>query len=392
MSGDLISVQLEIKNREVRREIEKILSATAGFRAADSDIEKGCDLLILEIGEDLKKEFHLIRSLQSAGSVKAIFLTSPHVEPDILIEALRAGAKEFFSQPIKGEEVRNSLAKFKENWKGPEAVQEPKKKGKIINVIGSKGGVGVTTIAVNLAAGLAEQDKSRSVALVDMNLNFGEVPIFLDIKSPADWGEVVKNISRVDATLLRSILFKHPSRISVLASPARLDGENRVTPEILEKLLEAMQETFDFTVVDGGQGLDDLSLKIIEMAHRNLVVANLSLPCLTNSKRLLWTFQRLGFSGTDKIRIIINNRYQKNSLISLKEAEQSLNYKIFWQIPNDFKTTMAAINQGKIISQVGAGAEISKNFRELAASMVEKGQMGKEPGKERVGFWGKLTH
>ena len=154
--------------------------------------------------------------------------------------------------------------------------------------------MGVTTIAVNLAAGLAGQDKSHSVALVDMNLNFGEIPIFLDIKSSFDWGEVVKNISRVDATLLRSILFKHPSGISVLASPAGLDGVNRITPEILEKLLEAMQETFDFTVVDGGQSVDDLSLKILEMADRSLLVANLSLPCLTNVKKLLWTCQRLG--------------------------------------------------------------------------------------------------
>jgi pilus assembly protein CpaE len=233
MSGDLISVQLEVKHGEVRREIEKILSSAEGFRLKESDSSEGCDLLILEIGEDLKQEFQIIRALQSTGSVGAIFLTSPHLEPNVLIEALRAGAKEFFSQPIKGEEVRNSLANFKEGWKGLSPVRGPKKRGKIIHVIGSKGGVGVTTIAVNLAAGLAEQDKSQSVALMDMNLNFGEIPIFLDIKSSCDWGEVVKNISRVDATLLRSILFKHPSRISVLASPAGLDGVNRITPEIL---------------------------------------------------------------------------------------------------------------------------------------------------------------
>ena len=388
MSGDLISVQLEIKNGEVGREIEKILSSAEGFRLKESDSSEGCDLLILEIGEDLKQEFQIIRSLQSTGSVGAIFLTSPHLEPNVLIEALRAGAKEFFSQPIKGEEVRDSLAKFREGWKGLSPVKQPKKRGKIIHVIGSKGGVGVTTIAVNLAAGLAERDKSQSVALVDMNLNFGEIPIFLDIKSSFDWGEVVKNISRVDATLLRSILFKHPSGISVLASPAGLDGVNRITPEILEKLLEAMQETFDFTVVDGGQSVDDLSLKILGMADRSLLVANLSLPCLTNVKKLLWTCQRLGFSGTDKIRIVIN-RYQKNSVISLKEAEQSLNHKIYWQIPNDFQTAMASINQGKIIFQVGTGGEICKNFRELAISLLEKGRPGKEPEKEKTGFWGK---
>ncbi len=143
MSGDLISVQLGIKNREVRREMEKILSSTAGFRPIDPDPSKGCDLLILEIGEDLKQEFQLIRSLQSAGSVGAIFLTSPHLEPNVLIEALRAGAKEFFSQPIKGEEVRNSLAKFKEDWKGPSRFKSQRSGGRLSTSSAAKGAWGL---------------------------------------------------------------------------------------------------------------------------------------------------------------------------------------------------------------------------------------------------------
>jgi pilus assembly protein CpaE len=221
---------------------------------------------------------------------------------------------------------------------------------------------------------------------MDMNLVFGEIPIFLDIKSSFDWGEVVKNISRVDATLLKSMLFKHPSGISVLTSPAGLDGVNRATPEILQKLLEAMQETFDYTVIDAGQSIDDLSLKMLEMADQVLLMAELSLPCLTNLKKILWTFQKLGYTDNGKIKIIIN-RFHKNSLISLKEAEKSINHDIFWQIPNDFQSAIAAINQGKIIFEVGNGGEICKSFRELAGSILGKGRQEKEKG----GFWSKIV-
>ena len=381
-----ISVRLEVKTPRVREELERLIFSLEGFRPDRSDPFRSCDLLILEIGEDLKQEFQIIQSLQSSRAVGAIFLTSPRLEPQVLIEALRAGAKEFFSQPINAEEVRSALLKLKEGGSRASSGGERKRKGKIIQVIGSKGGVGVTTVAVNLAAALAEVDKSRKVALMDMNLIFGEVPIFLDIKSSFDWGEVVKNISRVDSTLLQSVLFKHPSGISVLTSPTGLDGMNPATPEILEKLLAAMQEIFDFIVIDGGQSIDELSLKILEMANQVLLVASLSLPCLTNVKRLLWSFEKMGYPWQEKTKIIIN-RHQKNSLISLKEAEQSLNHKIFWQIPNDFQTTMAAINQGKLLFQVGNGAEICKNVRELAASFNGKGMAV----REKTGFWSKIV-
>jgi len=380
-----LTVRLEIKNASVRKELEKIVSTLEGFRPDASEPFKSCDLLILELGQELKEEFHLLRSLQASGKVGAIFLTSSNLDPQVLIEALRAGAKEFFSQPINEEEVRGALLKFRqERMKVP--AGERKKKGKIIQVIGSKGGVGVTTLAVNLAASLAEQDRSRSVALVDMNLIFGEIPIFLDIKSSSDWGEVLKDVSRLDATLLKSTLVKHPSRVYVLTSPTGLDGVSQATPEILERLLEVMRETFDFVVIDGGQAIDELSLKILEMADNVLLVGTLSLPCLTNIKRLLWTFHRLGFAQGEKIKIIIN-RYQKNSLISLKEAEQSIDHKIFFQIPNDFPTTMAAINQGKVIFEVGNGAEVCNSLRELAAATLGRAT----PDREKSGFWSKLV-
>ncbi len=315
-------------------------------------------------------------------------LTSPRLEPDVLIQAMRSGVKEFFSQPIKPEEVHGALLKFKERGKtGVAGVKASK--GEIIHVIGSKGGVGVTTIAVNLAVFLADLDKSKSVALVDMNLLFGEIPIFLDIKSAFDWGEVTRNISRVDATLLKSILFKHPSRISILPSPAGLDGVNQATPEIIATLLGVMRETFDYTVIDGGQSiLDELSLKLLEMADRVLLATSLSLPCMANMKKILWTFQRLGFPLKEKVKIVIN-RYQKDSLISLKEAEQSIGHPIFWQVPNDFHLTMSAINQGKSLLELGHSSEIGKSFRKLAESFRGPGQA--EKPKEKPGFWNKLT-
>ena len=150
MAAEIITVRLEIKNQEVREDLERVVSSVKGFRLQRTDEREAGDLLILEIGDDLPREFQRIQFMQNSGATREIFVTSSRVEPELIIQAYREGVKEFFSQPIKQEEVMKALLKFKE--RAPSA--EKKKRGKLITVLGSKGGVGTTTIAVNLAQAL----------------------------------------------------------------------------------------------------------------------------------------------------------------------------------------------------------------------------------------------
>jgi pilus assembly protein CpaE len=386
MADNPILVRFEIKESKIKEELGEIISTTEGFQLDNSGSPLACDLLILEIGEDLRKEFQLVHNLQDSGMAREIFFTSSRLDPELLIQALRAGAREFFPQPIKKEEVKTALLKLKERRGKEKFDGEKKKRGRIIDVIGSKGGVGNTTLAVNLAASLVETPGSPLVALIDMNLLFGEIPIFLNIESVFNWGEIARNISRLDSTYLMSILSKHSSGVYVLPSPTGLDGVNVANPEIIEKLLGLMRNVFDYIVIDGGQALDDISMKILEMSDMVLLVAILSLPCLTNVKRLLWIFQKLGYPQQEDIKIVINRHHRKLTVITPKEAEESISQKIFWFIPNDYPTTMSAINQGKTLFAVAPGAEVSKNLRELASQFAEKGE--KEKGKG--GFWSEI--
>ena len=385
MPENKMTVALDVKSQPVVRDLTAVISETEGFQLKNLNGSGPYDVLILEIGDDPEKGFSLIRSIQAAGTAKALFLTSSRLEPEVLIRALRTGAKEFLPQPIQKEDLTRALLKYQEHRLNEVPATGKPRQGRIIHVMGGKGGVGTTTVAVNLSTSLAEANPTQSVALIDMNLLFGEIPIFLDLQSDFDWGEVVKDVGRVDTTFLKSILVKHASGIFVLPSPIALGGVNVATPEVIEKLLEVMRESFDFIVIDGGQSLDDISLKILEMSDSLLMVAILSLPCLTNVKRLLWTFERLGYPRKEGIRVVIN-RYHKNSLISLGEAEKSLGQKVFWQIPNDFQTTMSAINQGKMLSSVDRASEVCRNFRSLASSFTD----GEEQGTKKKAFWRKI--
>jgi pilus assembly protein CpaE len=137
---------------------------------------------------------------------------------------------------------------------------------------------------------------------------------------------------------------------------------------------------FDFVVIDGGQSLDETSLRILQMSNTVLLVSTLSLPCLTNTNKLLKSFDALGYPSRERTRVIIN-RYLAKSKISLKDAESSIKKKIFWTIPNDYRTTMSAINQGKPFCQSASKAAITKSMRGLAEALMK----GKE--KKKKGGW-----
>jgi pilus assembly protein CpaE len=374
MSDNLISVGLGIRSHKVRDGISDAVSSVPGFHVRDSADHGGCDILILEVGEDFRNDCEAASKLLSEGTVKDIFLVSSCVESEVLLQAMRVGAREFFPLPVKKEELVSALLKFRERIRHLEPGAQKKKKGRIINVVGSKGGIGTTTIAVNLAASLHDIHNSRaSVALMDMNLLFGEIPLFLDMEPEFNWGEVVSNIARLDSTYLMSILSRHSSGILVLPSPTRLEGGEATSPGVIERLLRFMQTEFDYIVIDSGQSLNGMSLKVIELSDTILINAILSLPCLINVKRLRELFRRLGYPADDSVRIVIN-RYHKNSVISIKDAEQGIEKRIFWEIPNDFHTTVSAINQGKTLSAVSHKAEITRNIRELAANFAAKAE------------------
>jgi len=181
---------------------------------------------------------------------------------------------------------------------------------------------------------------------------------------------VARNISRLDSHYLMSILSKHKDGMYILPSPTGLDGIGVSSPGFIENILGFMRQVFDFIVIDGGQSLDEVSLKILEMSDSLFLIAILSLPCLTNVKRLLRTFEKLGYPRNEQIRIIIN-RYHKKSLISLKDAEAALNQKIYSLIDNDYPTTMSAINQGKTLDVIAPKAEVTKNIRSLASGIID---------------------
>jgi pilus assembly protein CpaE len=383
MTDETICIKLEIRNRNLRREFESIIRSIPGFDIQRPGDVHRIDLWIFELSDEHDKDFQHVQNILNSGEVKELFLTSTYSDQTLLKRAMQTGAREFFDQSVKEEEIRQALEKFKERRERLKN-ETPGKKGQIINVLGSKGGVGTTTIAVNLAVCLAELERVPSVALIDMNLVFGEIPLFLDIEPTYNWSEITKNISRLDATFLKNILSVDPSGVYVLCSPGYLSGYNVAPPAIIESLLKVMQRMFDFVIIDGGHSMGNISLKLLEMSDTALIVSNLSIPCLANTNKLLKSFYDLGYPERERINIVIN-RYLKNSNISIEDAEKSFDKKIFWTIPNDYNTTVSAINKGKPLTQFASKEPITENFRQMASSICPSREEKEEKKKRK--FW-----
>jgi pilus assembly protein CpaE len=206
---------------------------------------------------------------------------------------------------------------------------------------------------------------------MDMNLPFGEAQLFLDIAPKYHWGEVLGNISRLDATYLMSVMSRHPSGLFLLAPPSRLDDLQMATPENISRLLELMRQVFDTVVIDLGMYLDEITLKVMDISDAIVLVSVQNLPCLANVRRFLDNVRHAETGLEEKLKIVVNRHLEESDLL-VEDMEKALGLPVFWRIPNDYKTTLSAINQGKTLLETAPKAPVTRALSDLALALAPK--------------------
>jgi len=242
-------------------------------------------------------------------------------------------------------------------------------KCKIISTFSNKGGIGKTAIAVNLALELANVTKEK-VALIDLNLQLGDVTTFLDLNPSFDISYVVNNINRVDESFLLSTLEQYKdTSLYVLADPPYLEQAEDITSDQIAKLFDVLKETFSYIVVDTGSSFDGKTITVLDNSDLILLVTIVNLPAIRNAQRCLELFERLGYSN-EKVKIVLN-RYMENEEIKTEDVEDVLNKKVYWKIPNNYFTIMSAINKGIPVSMVNDMSNIARSYRDLAGVLSD---------------------
>ena len=342
------------------------------------------DIGLVAIDDNPDKGLQLVARVAESSPNCAVLVVSSSNDGNLILKALRAGAKEFLTQPMRIEDLLAALGRISERRFGK---GENRPRGsQVIAVAGAIGGVGTTSIAVNLGCALAKNEKN-AVALVDLDLCLGDADVFLDTIPDYTLVDVAQNVTRLDFSLLKRSLTKHSSGLYLLPRPVRLEDIGLITPDDMQRVIGLLKATFTHLVLDLSKGFTAIDLIALEMADKILLVTQLDLPCLRNVVRLMMSFANMN-GLADKVKIVVNRVGLDSGQITLKKAEETIGKKIFWQLPNDYRTMIEARNNGVPLIEHTPKAAITQSLIALTRALMGDDQAAPADAGGKTGFAG----
>jgi len=331
-----------------------------------------------------------------------ITLSDPHVSviiiskengPEYLKRAMIAGAREYLVDTVDQHELIETIKRVNytekmrfHNTNGHKnsAAKDPQ----IITVFGSKGGVGKTTISVNLAAHLANKLKGK-VAIVDLDLQFGDVPVFFNVVPRKSIAELVQEKGKLNIQLVNNYLITHASKVKILPAPTKPEYAELVDSENIIKILTVLKENFDYVIIDTPPYFQDTTISALEMSQQILLIMTLDLPAIKNMKLNLDLLYSL--HQKEKSKLILN-RATENLGISIKDVETSLDFLIAEKIPSDGKLVVPSVNKGMPFVLSDSKAKASKSIDKIAELVInDKGyQKDLKEKDQKKSLFGKM--
>jgi pilus assembly protein CpaE len=324
------------------------------------------DIGVIAIDSNPEKGLKLLEQVREITPDCALLVISSSNDGQIILRAMRGGAKEFLTQPVKAEDViaaidRISAAKFGTGDGRGRSCHT-------IAIAGATGGVGSTSLAVNLGCILAREERN-SVVLVDLDMALGDADVCLDSIPDYTLVDVAQNISRLDFTLLKRSLTKHSTGLYLLPRPVQLQDTAQVTPDDLTRVLGLLKASFTHMIIDLSKSYTALDQVALQSSKDILLVTQLDLPCLRNVVRLMMSFAE-DDGVKDKVKIVVNRVGLETGAISLKKAQETMGRDIFWQLPNDYKTMVEVRNNGVPLTEQAPKASITQSMTALAESLT----------------------
>jgi pilus assembly protein CpaE len=346
------------------------------------------DVVVIALDADHAKALQLIQQLGVECPGMPILAVSARGDGQSILQALRAGAKEFLTQPVVLEELLVALQRLRQARIGTDGTPSngtATREALVLAVVGSRGGVGCTSIAVNLGCSLA-QDSANSVALIDLDLALGDADVALDLIPDYTLADVAMNIDRLDMTFLKRSLCKHATGLSLLPHPVQMEDISLIHEDHLQRVIGLLRASYNQLIFDLSKRFTPTDLTAMRMADAVLLVAQLELTSLRNVVRMVHTLgQEDGLA--EKVKVIINRVGAEECEITLKKAEETIGRPIFWQIPNDYRNMLGARNAGVPLVQHAPRSKAQLSIQGLAAALSGKAAVEAAPKKERRGFF-----
>ena len=360
-------------------DIEVCGTAGDGRRAIEEARRLNPDIVLMDVNMPQMDGIQATELMAQEAPGSPVIIMSVQGERDYLRRAMQAGAREFLIKPFSGDELIASIRRVdqleqkKESYlvrtaPGGGAAAPPRAQlGEVFLVFSGKGGVGKSIVASNLAVALSMETGAR-VALVDLDLQFGDVGVLLNLDHSRSITDLAENGGAPDAEFLQDVLANGPEGIKVLLAPISPELADLVNAEHLRSIMEEMRRNFDFIVVDTASHLAELNLEAIELSSRIIVVTALNIPAIKDTKLTLKVLESL---NVDPERILLLlNRSDAHSDFNKEAVEQNLRFSINLQLPHDPKVVSASVNRGAPFVAANPEAEVSRSIRELVSRLV----------------------
>jgi pilus assembly protein CpaE len=271
---------------------------------------------------------------------------------------MHLGVKHFFPAAPSEAELNSIIADLVRTA-NPGSVDS---EGRVVAVMGTKGGVGATVLACQLAASL--QEAGGRVALVDLNYPLGDVALHFDVEPTYTLADLARAEEELDATYLRTILKGHESGIQILAAPSLMEDAESIRSLHVERVLPILRSEFDWVIVDVSRSWNEASVQALTLADQILLVSLFDVPTLNHARQHKKLLEGLALNGL-RTRMI-GNRHSKGDAVTVSDFKRVLGSEPDALIPNDYATTAESVNQGRPIGQVARGSAIHKAYRQLA--------------------------
>lgn len=351
------------------------------------------DAAMVVLGADPTAGLQLVEKLREISKA-SVLVVAPSSDGNLILSAMRSGAKEFLTHPVSGEEVIAAFERIS-------AAREGGALGKVrgctsIAVAGASGGVGSTSLAVNIGCALA-MDDANSVALIDLDMAVGDADVFLDAIPDYTLVDVAENVSRLDFALLKKSMTKHSSGLYLLPRPVNLQDVPLVSPEDFTRVVGLLKATFSHLIFDCSKSYSEIDMVALRESKHIMLVTQLDLPCLRNVVRLMMSFDE--YDGMkEKVKVVVNRIGLDNDHIGIKKAQETISSEIFAKIPNDYRSMAEARNNGVPLTVQAPKAMITQSVLDLARSLdgsveseadAEAGQQEASSKKGWIPFLGK---
>lgn len=339
-------------------------------------LDENHDVVLVDLDSDPEYALALVEKICVHGH-STVMVYSSQSDPQLLVRCMRAGAREFLALPFNHAIVTQALERAAQRRPAP--VAHPAKTGKLLVFMGSKGGVGVTSVACNFAVALA-QDVAQKTLLIDLDLPLGDAALNLGIVAEFSTVNALQEADRLDGAFLSQLLVKHSSGLSVLAAPGKFPNYEAGS-QAIDKLVDAACQEFDNVVVDVGSRLNVQETALFDRASAIYLVTQAGIPELRNSNRLI---SQVFANGGPRLEIVLN-RFESRTLgVSEEHITKALTRPAQWKVPNDHALVRKMQIDGSPL--VLGDSTVARTIRRMAESVNPKQPAAAKPQPKKKGF------